>query len=193
VLLEKRHRSDSTTFDCLITTSTIDFPILDPRKKNSKKELSPYYSHHVKGPALRYEVGVSIFGGDIVWTNGPFRAGCETESEIFENLKESIDPDEIAEQFSRLDLFCDKSPDSDTAKMVPSKTRDRQKMVNDRLMSFKILQRFRHNVLSHDTVFRAIVALVQLSIEKEIVTFELDLETHNQLQDQQQQLMKSEK
>ena len=142
---------------------------------------------------MRYEVGVSIFGGDIVWTNGPFRAGCTTESETIESLKKTIDPDEIVEQFSRLGLSCGKKPDSDMAKMVPKKTRDRQKMVNDRLVSFKILQGFRHDILSHEKVFHAIVALVQLSIEKEIATFDLDLEIHNQLRDQQQQLMKSDK
>ena len=194
MLLEKRHRSDSTKFDCLISTSTIDFPVLDPREKTCKiGPSSPYYSRHVKGPALRYEVGVSIFGGEIVWTNGPFKAGCETESEIFESLKESIDPDEIAEQFSRLDLlFCGKNPDSDMAKKVPFKTRDRQKMVNDHIMSFKILQGFRHCVLRHDTVFHAIVGLVQLSIEKELETFDLGLETHNQLLDRQEKLIKSD-
>ena len=195
MLLEKRDESDSTTYDCLITTSAIDFPVLDPSPTKSKKGHSPYYSHHVKGPALRYEVGVSIFGGDIVWTNGPFRAGNSTESEIFESLKESIDPDEIAEQFSRLNLFCDKKPEPDTrmAKMVPSKTRDRQKMVKDCLMSFKVLQGFRHGILSHDKVFHAIVALVQLSIEKEIVPFQLDLKDHLELKDQQLQLKENDK
>jgi hypothetical protein len=79
------------------------------------------------------------------------------------------------------------------AKMVPKKTRDRQKMVNDRLVSFKILQGFQHDILSHEKVFYAIVALVQLSIEEETETFYLGLETHNQLLDQQKQLMKSDK
>jgi hypothetical protein len=162
--------------------------------KSKKKGPTPYYSHHVKGPALRYEVGVSIFGGDIVWTNGPFRAGCTTETKTsIESLKKTIDPDEIVEQFSMLGLYSGKKPNSDMAKLVPKKTRDRQKMINDRLVSFKILQGFRHDILSHEKVFHAIVALVQLSIEKEIATFNLDLEIHNQLRDQQQQLMKSDK
>ena len=152
MLLEKRHKSDSTTYNCLITASAIDFPVLDPTQKKSRKDLSPYYSHHVKGPALRYEVGVSVFGGDIVCTNGPFRAGCTTES----------DPDEIVEQFSRLGLSCGKKPDSDMAKKVPNRTRDRQKMINDRLTSFKILQWFRHGISSHVSVFSAIVVFIQL-------------------------------
>ena len=159
MLLEKRDESDSTTYDCLITTSAIDFPVLDPSPTKSKKGHSPYYSHHVKGPALRYEVGVSVFGGDIVCTNGPFPAGCTTES----------DPDEIVDQFSRLGLSCGKKPDSDMAKKVPNRTRDRQKMINDRLTSFKILQGFRHGISSHISVFSAIVVLVQLEVE----TFQL--------------------
>ena len=168
--LEKRHKSYSAEFDCLLTTSAIDFPTYDPTPMKSKKKgPTPYYSHHVKGPALRYEVGVSIFGGDIVWTNGPFRAGCTTESETIESLKKTIDPDEIVEQFSRLGLSCGKKPDSDMAKKVPNRTRDRQKMINDRLTSFKILQGFRHGISSHISVFRAIVVFIQLEVE----TFQL--------------------
>ena len=152
MLCDKRDESDSTTYDCLITTSAIDFPVLDPSPTKSKKGHSGYYSHHVKGPALRYEVGVSVFGGDIVCTNGPFPAGCTTES----------DPDEIVDQFSRLGLSCGKKPDSDMAKKVPNRTRDRQKMINDRLTSFKILQGFRHGISSHVSVFSAIVVFIQL-------------------------------
>ena len=159
MLCDKRDESDSTTYDCLITTSAIDFPVLDPSPTKSKKGHSGYYSHHVKGPALRYEVGVSVFGGDIVCTNGPFPAGCTTES----------DPDEIVDQFSRLGLSCGKKPYSDMAKKVPNRTRDRQKMINDRLTSFKILQGFRHGISSHISVFSAIVVLVQLEVE----TFQL--------------------
>ena len=171
--LEKRHKSYTDHFDCLLTTSSIDFPVLDPSEKKSKKKgptrTTPYYSHHAKGPALRYEIGVSIFGGDIVWINGPFRPGCSTELETIECLKNSIDPDEIVEQFSRLGLSCGKKPDSDMAKKVPNRTRDRQKMINDRLTSFKILQGFRHGISSHISVFSAIVVLVQLEVE----TFQL--------------------
>ena len=159
MLCDKSEESDSTTYDCLIATSAIEFPVLDPSPRKSKKEYSPYYSHHVKGPALLYEVGVSLFGGDIVCTNGPFPAGCTTES----------DPDEIVDQFSRLGLSCGKKPDSDMAKSVPNRIRDRQIMINDRLTSFKILQGFRHGISSHISVFRVIVVLIQLEVE----TFEL--------------------
>lgn len=44
-----------------------------------KTEPSPFsrtrFSYKLKEVGLRYEVGVSINGGHIVWINGPFRTG----------------------------------------------------------------------------------------------------------------------
>ena len=51
-----------------------DFEIEEPGpfiKKISKL----WYSHKFKGPGLKYEVGISILNGDIVWIHGPFNCG----------------------------------------------------------------------------------------------------------------------
>ena len=34
-----------------------------------------WYSHKFHGAELRYEIGMCIQTGDIVWVNGPFKCG----------------------------------------------------------------------------------------------------------------------
>jgi hypothetical protein len=36
--------------------------------------------------ALRYEIGVSILGGDLVWIQGPYPAGAFNDVKIFNNV-----------------------------------------------------------------------------------------------------------
>jgi hypothetical protein len=55
--------------DCLITVDETDFQI--PQKGLPKKG-NAFASHKFAGKsALRYELGVSILGGDLVWIQGP--------------------------------------------------------------------------------------------------------------------------
>ena len=57
--------------------------------------MKTWYSHKFKYSAVRYEVGLSILKGDIVWINGPFPAGLYPDINIFrENLKGALDEDE---------------------------------------------------------------------------------------------------
>ena len=44
-----------------------------------------WYSPKFAGPAVAYEVAVSISGGDIVWINGPFPPGKWPDLKIFEH------------------------------------------------------------------------------------------------------------
>jgi len=48
----------------------MDFRISEPKPFNSK-----WYSHKFKGPGVRYNAGVFIQMGWIVWVNGPFLCG----------------------------------------------------------------------------------------------------------------------
>jgi hypothetical protein len=69
IVWENRFRNHRGTH-CVITVDGTDCPIL---------EQSPFwpgwFSHKFKGPGVRYEIGVSIHGGEIVWVNGPFPCG----------------------------------------------------------------------------------------------------------------------
>ena len=64
---------------CLATVDGTDFRVqetfpLDPR----------LFSHKFKGAGLRYEVGVCIQTGFIVWISGPFRDGQWPDLSIFQ-------------------------------------------------------------------------------------------------------------
>ena len=63
---------------CKVTVDGTDFRIYDPSPFWSK-----WMSFKFKGPGLRYEVGVSIESGDIVWINGPFMPGMFNDLQIF--------------------------------------------------------------------------------------------------------------
>ena len=56
---------------CKITVDGTDFRIQEPSPFDPK-----WYSHKFRGPGLRYEIGVCIKTGWIVWVNGPFPAGA---------------------------------------------------------------------------------------------------------------------
>ena len=61
----------------------------------SKRWFSPKF----KGPGLRYEVGISILYGDIIWINGPFPCSQWPDIKIFlkGGLKDNLDPGERVE------------------------------------------------------------------------------------------------
>ena len=58
-----------------------------------------WYIHKNKEPGLRYEIALSILGGDICWTNGPFACGEYNDWTIFntKGLREQLDPKERVE------------------------------------------------------------------------------------------------
>jgi len=62
---------------CLVTIDGTDFRIFEQMPFDSK-----WFSQKFKGPGLRYEVGVCIQTGWIVWINGPFPAGNWTDLNI---------------------------------------------------------------------------------------------------------------
>jgi hypothetical protein len=77
------------------STITIDgtyFSIYEPTPFSTE-----WFSHKFKGPGVRYELAISIKGGDIVHIHGPFPAKCR-DSEIFRDcLMHKMRPRELAE------------------------------------------------------------------------------------------------
>ena len=55
---------------CFITVDGTDFRIQEPSPFHPQ-----WYSHKFEGPGLRYEVGVCLRTGWIVWWNGAFPCG----------------------------------------------------------------------------------------------------------------------
>ena len=64
--------------DCLISVNCTDFRIGEPFPY-ARKASKVWYLFKFEGAALRYEVGLNIMAGDIVWINGPFLPGSWTD------------------------------------------------------------------------------------------------------------------
>lgn len=56
-----------------------DCPIFEPTPFDPK-----WVSHKFKGPGVRYEVGIAIGTGEIVWAFGPFPCGAYNDLNILD-------------------------------------------------------------------------------------------------------------
>ena len=78
-----------------MTIDGADFQIQEPSPFNPI-----WFSHKFNAAALRYEVGVCIQTGWIVWTAGPFPAGDFPDLEIFRlYLKDLLGTNERVETY----------------------------------------------------------------------------------------------
>jgi DDE superfamily endonuclease len=162
----------------MMTVDGTDFRIEQPTPFSTR-----WFSHKFKGPGLRYEVAVSILGGDIVWTNGPFPCGAWPDISIFRSgLIDNLLPQEMVEADRGYRGQPDKirTPDdyrNSTERDLKKLARSRHETANRRFKQFKILQlTYCHDLQSHKQVFRAIVVLTQLSIKNGEVLFACEFE-----------------
>ena len=166
IVFENRHRN-SNGKTCLITVDGIDFRINEP-KPFSKK----WYSHKFHGPGLRYEIGVCIQTGDIVWVNGPFKPGVKNDLNFFRSgLRGMLNPGEKVEADSgyRGELATIRHPGvfvSRSDKRAKGRARARHETVNGRLCNFKVLKAtYRHSLKKHKTFFLSVAVITQLSFD----------------------------
>ena len=149
-----------------------DFRIREP------SPFSPsWYSHKFQGPGLRYEIGVGIFSGGIVWVNGPFPCGSWPDLKIArEALVHYLDQDEkvIADGGYRGDShFLTPTGINDDFSRVMAVIRARHETVNGRFKSFNVLAcTFRHSLGKHSQCFMAVANLVQVSLLTEAPLFD---------------------
>jgi len=166
--------------DCLVSIDTTDVPIEEPKPFSRK-----WYSHKFEGAGLRYEIAVSIKKGYIVWVNGPYPCGSYPDISIFRHaLKHYLEKDERVEADDgyRGDepAYC-KTPggfssrsEGTEARQIRRRVRSRHETVNKRIKDFGILsQVYRHNLIGHCHVFRAVIVLTQLAIENGEPLFEI--------------------
>jgi hypothetical protein len=157
---------------CLVSVDGVDCPVKEPWPFNPSM-----CSVKFNGPAYKYEVGVSINSGDIVWINGPFKAG-KNDKTIFEEDglaemlcdDEGIEVDKGYQGDERL-----KNPliaQSQEDRIQKSRVRARHEIVNGRLKNFRILDDvFRSCTGNVDTAekhalaFQAVAVIVQLGFE----------------------------
>ena len=132
---------------------------------------------------MRYEIGVDILAGNIVWLEGPYAAGKYPDIKIFRScLARWLDPSErveaddgyIGEAPQR--VKCPGSAANPTENQaMQSRVRSRHETLNGRLKNWEILKQvFRHDILEHGNVFRAIAVITQLSIQNGEPLFEVE-------------------
>jgi len=150
-----------------ITVDETDFKIQEQRDQPRS-----WYSHKFHGPGVRYEVGVGITSGDIVWIHGPKRAGRYPDITIFRmRLKKKLKQHgemAVADNGYRgepetIDLPADGPV---VHCIMKDRYRGRQENVNKRFKNFGCLKQvFRHSVDFHRDCFEAVAVLVQMSFD----------------------------
>ena len=154
---------------CLVSVDGTDFKI--PRQKPFSRDKQ-YYSHKFKHAALRYEIAVCIQTGDIVWINGPFRAGKYPDVNIFRKyLRNKLQPGEMveADRGYRDDRcrHCDVVVSRKDAR-AKSRTMRRHEGVNADIKNFGCMyQQWRHPLEKHRLAFCSVAFLVQLTYRLE--------------------------
>jgi hypothetical protein len=134
------------------------------------------YSHKFKKAALRYELGVCIRTGDLVWIHGPFPAGDWNDLAIFLNaIKYYLLPGECVEAddgYKAEDPAVVRAPgavrfmEDKHWHMKRSKARRRHETINQRIKQYSVLtHRFRHDLGKHSMCFRACAVLTQLPFD----------------------------
>ncbi len=77
-LLSTGFRVRSTGKSCFVSIDRTDCKIYEQFPFDPQ-----WYSHKFRGPGVRYEVGIAISTGFIVWVFGPFPCGSHPDVSIF--------------------------------------------------------------------------------------------------------------
>eukprot|EP00804_Cyclotella_cryptica_P002591 CCRYP_010417-RA/>CCRYP_010417-RA protein AED:0.07 eAED:0.04 QI:0/0/0/1/1/1/2/0/297 len=150
--------------EALITIDGTDVPVqhkFDPK----------LCSHKFKSNGLKYEVGVCIQTGNIVWINGPFRAGVHDITISRQAVIGALNEGEMikADGGYEGEPFYIKIPDDCTSseqRYMKTVTRSHHETANKRFKIFEVLERlFRHPFNKHSSCFRAVAVITQLNIE----------------------------
>ncbi len=154
-----------------MTVNGTDFRV--PQKGTATKG-NAFASHkYAEKSALRYKLGVSILGGDLVWVQGPYPAGKFTDIKIFNKvLCHFLDPREQVEANEGYvghpdKIKCPQNVGKTAEKWeMQGRVRVRHETLNRRLKKWGIpSQVFCLNIMQHGNVFRVCVVVTQLPIE----------------------------
>lgn len=164
-------RTASPIFEsCLLSIDGTDCPIQEPIPFSSD-----WWSHKLNRAGLRYEIGISLSRGYIVWVNGPYPCGTHRDIDIFQSgIKRRLLPEELVLADRGYPDFncCINVPELTPA--VSQKYLARHETCNGRMKSFKSLSStFRHSHEKHALCFHAVACLTQLQIIHDQPLFEV--------------------
>ena len=142
-----------------------------------------FFPFKFRKSALRYKVGLSIFGGEICWISGPYLPGVYNDLDIFRtSLSSHLDEFErveaddgyIGEALLRVKCpACVTIPEEQ--QKIMKRVRARQEKINRRFKQWQILKQvFRHDLRVHRDVFAAIAVISQLAIQNGEALFSVD-------------------
>lgn len=165
---------------CLMSVDGTDFRI-----QNQYPFWSGWFSFKFNGPGLRYEIGLCIQTGWIVWVNGPFAPGPWPDINIFRGwLKRHLAVGECveADQGYRGDpqVHCPLDH-CDHLFQWESKfdVRARHETVNRRIKDFHVMKnQFRHDIEKHVHCFNAVAVITQLNIQSFEPLYQVEYRTH---------------
>lgn len=149
-----------------VSLDGVDFKIYEPSPFNKK-----WFSHKFKAAGIRYEIGISIKCGDIVWASGGLPCGEWPDEKMAKDLYIFQSEGEITlADKGYKDQTYFKNPTNKTEKQILA----RHETLNGRLKQFQILNnRFRHPLIKHPKVFHACVNVLQTSIDSGEILFEI--------------------
>ncbi|KDO22032.1 hypothetical protein SPRG_12241 [Saprolegnia parasitica CBS 223.65] len=148
----------------LVSLDGTDCRIYEPTPFDKK-----WYSHKFHGPGVRYEVGLCIATGDIVWAFGGVPCGEWPDLTLARHaFVHMLDRGEkaLADKGYRDPVYF-RYPDDGglQTNRRQKKIMARHETVNRRLKQFRVLQsRFRHALEKHPICFHAVVNITQLDI-----------------------------
>jgi transposase len=172
ILLENRFQNKDGTATCFLSVDGADCPIMEPWPIEKK-----WYSEKLNGPGVKYEVGVCIKTGEIVWFKGPFVASKNDATIFIEDLAHRLYKNEgvdVDGGYKGHDALKNKMVSISRAqRKQKSAVRARHETINSRLKQFNVLNfPFRHHKLGsddmmfkHGILFGAIVVVTHLKMK----------------------------
>jgi len=165
-----------------MTVDDTDFKINHPTIRIYDFErIQNYYSYKINHSGLRYEVGVCIQTGHIVWTAGPCKPIKIFLHALYYNLMsgEKVEADKGCRGYpDKIETPDFISHQTSEMREMKSNVRLRHEMVNGRLKNWGALkQTWRHHHTHHGLAFRCIVIMVQLSMEVDSPVLQVEYHT----------------
>lgn len=149
---------------CYTSLDGVDCPINEPSPFSPK-----WFSHKFKSAGFRYEIGLCVRTGHIVWYNGGYPCGAWPDLCIArQHFVDFLDPKERT--------FADKGYNDAKFFILPTEANknrherimSRHETVNKRIKQFRVLSTpFRHSLNRHKMCFHSVINLTQLVIKYE--------------------------